>query len=313
MLDKPMVRQIYDRLARLGAVDPWLDEKNLTPGDDWDFEIRKAVRSSHVVLVCLTARSITKEGYVHREIRQALDVADEKPEGTIFIVPVRLEPCQVPERLSRWQWVDWFSGDGFEQLQRALRKRAAALGIPILTAAGRLLYDSRNERLPFEPWTWYSKTGGFGGIRAASSGDVANYCIIESFGGESVGINRSFNVLAGTFEFDYSSVSGDPFVQNLVVYVIPMQETGFARSGLIEVGTDVQDDPSNPKSAFRAKFVIPAQHVVDHTWHQGRLDFDFRTVPTAFYSIFGPRVNEGCDKVGPAALAIANIRLYVFS
>jgi hypothetical protein len=39
---------------------------------------------------------VTKEGYVQREIRRAIEVAEEKPEGTIFIVPVKLEECDVP-------------------------------------------------------------------------------------------------------------------------------------------------------------------------------------------------------------------------
>lgn len=33
--DKQTVRDIYDRLREDGA-DPWLDEKNILPGHDWD-------------------------------------------------------------------------------------------------------------------------------------------------------------------------------------------------------------------------------------------------------------------------------------
>ena len=73
--------------------------------------------------------SISKEGYVQKEVRSALDVADEKPEGTIFIVPVRLESCAVPTRLSRWQWVDLFDPSGFEKLLNALRQRAKQSGL----------------------------------------------------------------------------------------------------------------------------------------------------------------------------------------
>jgi hypothetical protein len=312
-LDKPMVLSIYDRLLRLGGVDPWLDEKKLIAGQDWDSEIRKAVRSAHVVLVCLTARSITKEGYVQREIRQSLDVADEKPDGTIFLIPVRLEDCYVPERLRRWQWVDWFTDDGFEQLQRALRSRGEVLRIPIVAAAGILVYDSRNVTPGSSPWTLFSTSGAFDGIRRVSSAEMPDYWVIEAFRTESVGINRSFNTIVGVFEFDYKVQSGNPMVRNVVFYVIPMQETGINRTGLIEVGTSTQDDPRNPKSSSRIKFIVPREHLADNAWHHGRLDFDFRGVPTAFYSIFGPRVNEGCEKVGPAALAIANIQLYVIS
>ena len=63
------------------------------------------MKNSQAVLVCLSNNAITKEGYVQKEIKYALDVADEKPEGVIYLIPVKLEPCQVPGRLSKWQWV----------------------------------------------------------------------------------------------------------------------------------------------------------------------------------------------------------------
>ena len=88
--DKPKVRKLYRRLINDGF-EAWLDEAKLMPGQDWDLEIRKAVRGSDVVLVCLSKSSTTKEGYVQKEMRFALDVADEKPEGTVFLIPVRLE------------------------------------------------------------------------------------------------------------------------------------------------------------------------------------------------------------------------------
>lgn len=127
--DKTNIRSLYDRLSAEKFIDPWLDEKKIVGGQDWDFEIRKAVRESDVVVVCISKSSINKEGYVQKEIRFALDVADEKPEGTIYIVPLRLEKCQVPTRLARWQWVDFFIEDGYDTLLKSLQQRAKALGI----------------------------------------------------------------------------------------------------------------------------------------------------------------------------------------
>ena len=95
----------------------------------WEREVKKAVRESDVVIVCLTRSSITKEGFVQKEIREALDVADEKPEDTIFVIPLKLEECRVPDRLRRWQWVNLFAPDGYDKLTRALHVRATALGI----------------------------------------------------------------------------------------------------------------------------------------------------------------------------------------
>lgn len=123
--DKESVRQLHSKLARDGFL-PWLDEQDILPGQDWEAEIKKAVRSSEVVLVCLSAASITKQGFVQKEIKMALDVADEKPDGTVYIIPLRLEECTVPERLKKWHWANFFEQDGYSRLVASLRARAAA-------------------------------------------------------------------------------------------------------------------------------------------------------------------------------------------
>jgi hypothetical protein len=56
--------------------------------------------------------SISKMGYVNREIKQGLDVADMQPKGRIYVVPVRLEDCPVPSELEEIQWVDYFKPNG---------------------------------------------------------------------------------------------------------------------------------------------------------------------------------------------------------
>ena len=125
--DKPLVRELYKRLIAEG-VDAWLDQEKLLPGQDWRVEIPRAVREADVVVICLSNKSITKEGYVQKEIKFALDSAEEKPQDTIFLIPARLEDCVVPERLGRWQWVDLFEENGFIRLARSLKLRADAVG-----------------------------------------------------------------------------------------------------------------------------------------------------------------------------------------
>jgi len=126
--DKLAVRDLCQRL-KSPSVDVWLDEEQLLPGQDWDLEIRQAVRRSDVVLVCVSRASLTKAGYVQKEIRDALDIAEQQPEGTLFLIPVRLEECEMPDRLRRWLWVDLFQSFGYERLVRALQVRRESLGI----------------------------------------------------------------------------------------------------------------------------------------------------------------------------------------
>jgi len=44
--DKPIVRELYQRLLTEGWIDPWLDEEKLLPGQDWDMEIEKAMEAA---------------------------------------------------------------------------------------------------------------------------------------------------------------------------------------------------------------------------------------------------------------------------
>lgn len=125
--DKEQVRKLYLRLLDLGC-QPWLDDESLLPGQNWDSEIRKAIRSSHVFLACLSARSVTKRGYVQREIKFALDVAEEIPEGSIFVIPIKLEPCDAPESLSRWHWIEAYK-DGYGRLIASLAQQTLQLGL----------------------------------------------------------------------------------------------------------------------------------------------------------------------------------------
>jgi hypothetical protein len=112
--DKERVRELNDTLEAAGF-EPWLDDRKILPGQDWDREIQGAVRSADVFIACLSSHS-EKRGYVQKEIVRALSVAEELPEGSIFIIPARLESCNVPTRLTRWQWVDLFADDGLEKL-----------------------------------------------------------------------------------------------------------------------------------------------------------------------------------------------------
>lgn len=134
--DKPAVRELCQKLNAKGWIDVWLDEEKLLPGQDWEFEIEKALDNSDAVIVSLSRSSITKEGYVQKELRFVIDIALEKPEGAIFILPVRLEECEPPRKLRTYQYADYFPVEqrerAFQRLLASLRIRAQGLGIPVV-------------------------------------------------------------------------------------------------------------------------------------------------------------------------------------
>lgn len=106
--DKTSVRELSARLVGEGWIDTWQDEKDLLPGQDWRVKIEEAVEGADVVIIVLSQHSVSKEGYVQKELRYAREIALEKPEDTIFLIPLRLDECEVPRGLRFYQWVDYF-------------------------------------------------------------------------------------------------------------------------------------------------------------------------------------------------------------
>lgn len=88
---------------------PWLDRRNLLPGQNWPRRIEEAIASSDCFIACFSTRSVTKRGGFQAEVRYALDCARRVPLDETFIVPLRLDDCRVPSRIQHEiQYVDLF-------------------------------------------------------------------------------------------------------------------------------------------------------------------------------------------------------------
>lgn len=131
--DQGRVEPIYRSLKQAGY-KPWLDREELLPGQDWELEITQAIRQSKFFLACLSRQSLGKTGFVQKELKRALDVLDEQPEGQIYLLPVRLEPCDLPIRFAKLQWCDAFEGEGLEKLLAAIAEGLKQRGLGSLTA-----------------------------------------------------------------------------------------------------------------------------------------------------------------------------------
>ena len=119
-LDEDKVENLYQKLS-IAGFKPWMDKKDILPGEQWKSRIPQAIRRSDFFLACLSAHSVSKRGFLQKEVRQALDVWQEKLEDDIYLIPVRLEDCEVPESLREFQWVNLFEEDGWARLVKAIR------------------------------------------------------------------------------------------------------------------------------------------------------------------------------------------------
>ncbi len=132
--NRNQVLEFVEKLKTENWIDPWFDEEDILPGQVWEVTVVDGVRNSHAVLIFLSTDALVSEGFFHKEIRLAMDTAAEKPEGTIFIIPIRLDDCDVPDMLRKYQYVDYFGGveqkeKVYSNLLLSLKLRAANLGI----------------------------------------------------------------------------------------------------------------------------------------------------------------------------------------
>lgn len=103
--DIKFAKDLYDYLSEHGY-SPWLDKKKLRVRSNWDYEIKKALKQSTFVILLLSSVSIKKRGYIQREFKYALEYSEDKLIDDIYIIPILLDKCQVPEQLSKFQWIE---------------------------------------------------------------------------------------------------------------------------------------------------------------------------------------------------------------
>ncbi len=116
--DFEQAHPIYKRLSV--SYSPWMDKENIVGGQDWDLEITRTIEESKFFLACLSSHSVNKEGYVQKELKKGLEILDRQPEGSIYLIPVRLDNCSVPQRFRGLHWIDLFEANGMEKLLNAI-------------------------------------------------------------------------------------------------------------------------------------------------------------------------------------------------
>jgi len=124
--DKRIIRDLYRKLKEVGF-DPWLDQEKLLPGQKWQIEIPKAIKASDVVVACVSKNTIASNGFVKKELEFALDIADKRSEDAIFVIPARIQKCELPGRLADLHAVNLYVAGGQQRLIQTLLQHAEAL------------------------------------------------------------------------------------------------------------------------------------------------------------------------------------------
>ena len=127
--DKPYIRTLYKKLKENG-LEPWLDEENLMPGVRWDDKIKEAIKNSRFFMACLSTHSVSKSGYIQKELRMALNELEQKASDVIYFIPALIEDVELPNinvgtiNLRDYQAAKIFTEDGLQKLINHLRQQA---------------------------------------------------------------------------------------------------------------------------------------------------------------------------------------------
>jgi hypothetical protein len=125
--DSPAAIRLFKSLEKHGYA-PWLDRRKLLPGQDWPRRIDDAIASSDFFIPCFSTKSVRKRGTFQAEIRFALDCARRMPLDEVFLIPVRIDDCSVPERIRQeTQFVDLFPDwqAGFARVVEIIERQSA--------------------------------------------------------------------------------------------------------------------------------------------------------------------------------------------
>jgi len=299
--DKAFVRRLVSDLESRG-IPVWYDEFDLRVGDSLGQRIGQGIEESGWLLVVLSEHSV-QSPWVQKELNAAF--ALEMSRRDVFILPAVIDGCRIPLFLGDRVYADFRSSyeNGLSALLARFGRDTATLG--------RLIYSSEESDNLYDGWTLYCTSGvSSRSIMQLLTDDGKRIFDLRAYDQETVGVNLSVRSLYGSAVFYYRILRGDAWRQNVLFTMIPMQENSLGRTGLIEVGSDFQDAPRNAVSPYRRRYPVPPEHYVSNSWHRGSLEYDFRDTPTAFYSIFAPRINEGCVNPGGAELLVGEVMIY---
>lgn len=173
--DRDRVIPYYEFLARVG-LDPWMDQFNLQPGQNWQLEISRAMDRAPIIVIFVSKNSVDKRGFVQREIKVALSKREEKLIDDVYIIPVQLDEVPRPEELKSIQFLDGRDTDCLAKLEKSIREQLTGLELTseVPQKVGELFWSKETFRDQAQGTPGYSIEAEFIGLESRSYEGVRN-------------------------------------------------------------------------------------------------------------------------------------------
>src|SRR5206468_12380282 len=94
--DSKPVRRIVSFLKAAGF-PTWFDQDDLLVGDAWSHVIKQEIAKARLLFLCLSTKSVDRTGFFQKEMRLAVEQAELRPQSKVFIMPVKLNACSIPD------------------------------------------------------------------------------------------------------------------------------------------------------------------------------------------------------------------------
>jgi len=99
----------------------------------------KELSANVVIFIAIVSNnSVSKKGYVQKELKVAFDILDQYPANQIYVIPIRVEDCAIDDRrLNEIHYVDFFPDFefGLSKVLRAIRQTSPDKTEPKLASA----------------------------------------------------------------------------------------------------------------------------------------------------------------------------------
>jgi hypothetical protein len=118
--DQDAVKLVYKKLQMEGY-SPWMDQYDILPGENWENCIKNAIKKATFFLIFLSNHSVNRRGVLQKEVRAALVAETGMLPTDIYLIPVRVSDCPIPDELASFQWVDLLEESGWDRLLSAIK------------------------------------------------------------------------------------------------------------------------------------------------------------------------------------------------
>ncbi len=99
----------------------WMDTYSIKGGEDWLRTIYKAIDESEMFLAVLSNNSVSQRGVIQKELKKALDKWNGMLPDDVYLIPIRIDDCPIPDLVKHIQVLDWDNGKGENKLLEAIR------------------------------------------------------------------------------------------------------------------------------------------------------------------------------------------------